>query len=69
MKQQLKRLSVKVTPQTLYHLTQLASMAGYPNLGRVIDKLVREHQLTMHPEKGGGQCESHTDRHRQGKIR
>ena len=32
MKQQLKRLSVKVTPQTLYHLTQLASMAGYTNL-------------------------------------
>lgn len=47
MKQPLKHLSIKVTPQTYYHLTQLAAMAGYTNLGKVVDKLVREHQLSM----------------------
>lgn len=53
MKQPLKHLSIKVTPQTYYHLTQLAAMAGYTNLGKVVDKLVREHQLSMTYEKEG----------------
>lgn len=53
MKQPLKHLSIKVTPQTYYHLTQLAAMAGYTNLGKVVDKLVREHQLSMTYREGG----------------
>lgn len=69
MKQPLKHLSIKVTPQTYYHLTQLAVMAGYTNLGKVVDKLVREHQLSMTYREGGDcQCEAHTGR-RQRKTR
>ena len=69
MKQPLKHLSIKVTPQTYYHLTQLAAMAGYTNLGKVVDKLVREHQLSMTYREGGDcQCEAHTGR-RQRKTR
>lgn len=37
----LRRLSVLVNSQTEYHLYQLAQMAGYKEIGRVIDKLVR----------------------------
>lgn len=42
-KKNLRRISVVVTAQTLYHLNQLAAMNGWGNkdLGRVIDKLVR----------------------------
>lgn len=42
-KKNLRRVSVVVTAQTLYHLNQMAAMAGYgeKDLGRVIDKLVR----------------------------
>ena len=47
----LRRLSVLVNSQTEYHLHQLAQMAGYKEIGRVIDKLVREKMITL---KGGG---------------
>ena len=47
----LRRLSVLVNSQTEYHLQQLAQMAGYKEIGRVIDKLVREKMITL---KGGG---------------
>ena len=42
-KKNLRRVSVVVTAQTLYHLRQMAAMAGWgdKDLGRVIDKLVR----------------------------
>ena len=36
-----------MTAQSYYHLRHLADMAGYNSIGRVIDKLVREHQLAM----------------------
>jgi len=47
----LRRLSALVNSQTEYHLHQLAHMAGYKEIGRVIDKLVREKMITL---KGGG---------------
>ena len=42
-KKNLRRISVVVTAQTLWHLHQMAAMAGYgeKDIGRVIDKLVR----------------------------
>ena len=42
-KKNLRRVSVVVTAQTLYHLHHLAAMNGWgeKDLGRVIDKLVR----------------------------
>lgn len=42
-KKNLRRVSVVVTAQTLYHLRHMAAMAGWgeKDLGRVIDKLVR----------------------------
>jgi hypothetical protein len=42
-KRNLRRLSIVVTAQTLYHLRWLAAMNGWgeKDIGRVIDKLVR----------------------------
>lgn len=42
----LRRVSMLVTSQTLYHLNQLAALSGYKEIGRVVDKLVRE-KVTM----------------------
>ncbi len=38
----MRRLNTLVTAQTLYHLQRLADMDGNRNVGRVIDKLVRD---------------------------
>ena len=46
-KKNLRRVSVLVTPQTLYNLERLADMAGYGQIGKVIDKLTRDHMLTL----------------------
>lgn len=46
-KKNLRRLSTLVTAQTMGNLEKLATMAGYGNTGRVIDKLVRDHMLTL----------------------
>ena len=43
----LRRLSILVTAQTAYHLDNLARMAGYQEIGRVVDKLTREHMIAM----------------------
>lgn len=43
----LRRLNTLVTAQTLGNLEKLAAMAGYGNIGRVIDKLVRDHMLSL----------------------
>lgn len=42
-KKNLRRISLVVTAQTLYHLREMAAMAGWgeKDLGRVVDKLVR----------------------------
>ena len=44
-KKNLRRITIVVNSQTLWHLEHLASIAGYnsKNLGRVIDKLVIAH--------------------------
>ena len=43
-KKNLRRVSIVVTAQTLWNLYRMAAMAGYgeKDVGRVIDKLVRE---------------------------
>lgn len=41
-KKNMRRLNTLVTAQTLYHLQRLADMDGNRNVGRVIDKLVRD---------------------------
>lgn len=43
-KKNLRRISVVVTAQTLWHLHKLAALAGYgeKDIGRVIDKIIRE---------------------------
>jgi hypothetical protein len=45
-KKNLRRVSVVVTAQTLYHLNHLAAMNGWgeKDIGRVIDKIVRATQ-------------------------
>ncbi|MDR2513888.1 MAG: hypothetical protein LBD02_01620 [Christensenellaceae bacterium] len=47
MQKNLRRLTTRVTAQTLYNLEKLAAMAGYRSPGRVIDKLVRDHMVGM----------------------
>ena len=71
-----KRITVVVTAQSYYHLRHLADMAGYNSIGRVIDKLVREHQLAMRggyttekPNEGERPCRERTDRHPTRKTR
>ena len=46
-KKNLRRVSVVVTAQTLYHLNHIAALNGWGerDLGRVIDKLVRTRQI------------------------
>ncbi len=47
-KSNMRCLSVLVTAQTLWNLYKLAKMAGYgTNIGKVIDKLVREKMLSL----------------------
>ena len=76
MKNEIKRITVNVTARTYFHLFQLADMAGYNNVGRVIDKLVREHQLAMRGgyttekmNEGEKPCRERTDRHPTKKTR
>lgn len=50
MPQHRVKMSMWLQPQTMYHLRQLAKMAGFKgDIGRVIDKLVRTYQA----EQGG----------------
>ena len=47
-KKNLRRISVVISAQTLFHLNAMAAQTGWggKDLGRVIDKLVRTHQAT-----------------------
>lgn len=47
----MRRVSLLITAQTLYNLQKLSRMAGYHDIGRVVDKLVREKMLTMRSGK------------------
>ena len=42
-----RRVSVLISSQTLYHLQQMAQFCGHKDLGRAIDKLVREKRLSI----------------------
>nr|DAG69926.1 MAG TPA: hypothetical protein [Caudoviricetes sp.] len=48
-KKNLRRLNLVVTSQTLYHLRCLAAAGGWgeKDLGRVVDKLVRERRTGL----------------------
>lgn len=43
----MRRISVLVTAQTAYNLDKLATMCGYKEQGRIIDKLVREKMIML----------------------
>lgn len=50
-KQRLKKIVITVTPQTAYHLREMAGMCHYKSVGRVVDKLVREKRINMNDWK------------------
>ena len=51
MKKNMRRLTLRVTSQTLYNLERLRQMGELRDLGRVVDKLTREKMLSL---RGGG---------------
>jgi len=57
MKTRTKRIQITITAQTLYHLKEMAEESGLEDIGRVIDKLVRERQIAtkirIEPTKKG----------------
>ena len=42
-----RRISVLISAQTLYHLESMKQFCGFNDIGRVIDKLVREKQIQL----------------------
>lgn len=54
-KKNLRRVSMVVTAQTLYHLNRLAAMSGYSEIGRVVDKLVREKAVSLNVGRKDGE--------------
>lgn len=48
MKKNMRRISLRVTAQTLYNLERLRQMGGLQDLGRVVDKLTREKMIALH---------------------
>lgn len=46
MKKDLRKITIKVTPQTAYNLQRLADMGEIP-IGRVVDKLVRDRMIDL----------------------
>ena len=42
-----RRINTLVSAQTLYHLENMRSFCGFSDIGRVIDKLVREKQIEL----------------------
>lgn len=51
-KRNLRRVSLLITAQTLWHLEDLAKICGYKELGRVVDKLTREKMLSLRTGEG-----------------
>ncbi len=56
-KRNLRRLNCLVTAQTYGNLEKMAKICGYKEIGRVIDKLVREKMLSLRVDDrpGGGE--------------
>ena len=50
MKKNMRRVSLRVTAQTLYNLERLRQMGELRDLGRVVDKLVREKMISLHKD-------------------
>lgn len=50
MKKNLHRISLRVTAQTLYNLERLRQMGDLRDIGRVVDKLVREKMISLHKD-------------------
>lgn len=50
-KKNMRRVSILVTAQTLGNLEKLAAMSGYHEIGRVVDKLVREKMISLNPQE------------------
>lgn len=48
----MRRVSVLITAQSEYHLHRMAKMAGYKEIGRVIDKLVRDRVVSLNVYRG-----------------
>lgn len=46
----LRRISMLVTAQTAKNLERLAQMDGQTNIGRVMDKLVRDRMISLRQE-------------------
>lgn len=49
-KKNMRRISTLISAQTLYHLENMRRFCGYDDIGRVIDKLVREKQIQLNEE-------------------
>ena len=47
-----RRVRLLITAQTLWHLEDLAKICGYQEIGRVVDKLVREKMLSLRTGEG-----------------
>ena len=54
-RQNKRKITIRVTAQTLYHLRQLAEACGYKDLGRVVDKLTREKMLELKEWRNTGE--------------
>lgn len=46
-KKNFRRISTLVSAQTLYHLENMRRFHKYKDIGQVIDKLVREKQISL----------------------
>lgn len=57
-----RRISVLVSSQTLYHLENMAQFCGHKDLGRVIDKLVREKRVTINEGVRNHATSEHSNR-------
>jgi hypothetical protein len=56
-KKNLSRISIVVTAQTKGNLERLAAVCGYSEIGRVVDKFVREKMISLHDyRKGEREC-------------
>ena len=65
-KKNMRRVSILVTAQTLGNLEKLAAISGYHEIGRVVDKLVREKMISLNPQersKQNEQFENHYRKH------
>lgn len=49
-RQNKRKITIRVTAQTLYHLQQLAEACGYKDLGRAVDLLTRERVMQRKKE-------------------